>query len=302
MKAVSVEFAAHAYGKVKALNGVSFSVSDDEIFGLIGPDGAGKTTLIRAICTLLAIDSGNISVLGKDAQTKTRQIRSQLGYMPQRFSLYQDLSVEQNLHFFADLFQVPTKERKRKLDELYAFSRLGPFKKRLAGALSGGMKQKLALSCNLVHQPELLILDEPTFGVDPVSRQEFWQMLKNIQAAGTPILVSTAYMDEAEMCNRIALIHQGQIIAQDTPAAIVRQFPYHVYQLEGERSVAWPFLQEKSIVHNLQMFGHEIHVTFTQKPSAEMLEQWQKQCGSAWKNIQPIAASIEDVFLERMQP
>jgi ABC-2 type transport system ATP-binding protein len=195
---INIEHLGYYYEQKFALNGINLSIGTGELHGLIGPDSAGKTTLMRLLCGLLPLQTGEAFVFELSVRTGYREIRARVGYMPQRFSLYQDLSVQENLLFFARLFSVPERERDKRLSELYAFSRLEQFKSRRASALSGGMKQKLALSCALIHRPELLILDEPTYGVDPVSRQEFWQMLKSIQAEGTSILVSTPYMDEAE--------------------------------------------------------------------------------------------------------
>ncbi|MEZ4763313.1 MAG: ABC transporter ATP-binding protein [Calditrichia bacterium] len=210
MSAIEITNFSKSFGETRAVKNVSLSVKPGELFGLIGPDGAGKTTLMRAICTLLLPDDGQIQVRGMNTREAIADIRAILGYMPQRFSLYQDLSVEQNLRFFADLFNVPAEERAARMKRLYQFSRLGNFNKRLAGQLSGGMKQKLALSCALIHTPEILVLDEPTFGVDPVSRKEFWEILHEIRKEGTTILVSTAYMDEADQCERVALMFNGE--------------------------------------------------------------------------------------------
>jgi len=222
------------YGDLSAVNAIDLAIGSGELFGLIGPDGAGKTTLIRSMCTLLTPTSGKISINGFDSTRNILDIRRILGYMPQRFSLYQDLTVEQNLQFFADLFQVEEKERDARLKRLYQFSRLEPFKSRLAGALSGGMKQKLALSCALIHTPEILILDEPTYGVDPLSRQEFWDIILSIHKEGTTIIVSTAYMEEAELCNRVALMHRGDLIKVGEPSGIKESFPHPLYRVEGE--------------------------------------------------------------------
>ena len=235
MIAIEVKNFKKNYGTASAVKGISLSVKKGELFGIIGPDGAGKTSLIRAICTLLVPDDGLILVDGMDVTKNVVAIRSMLGYMPQRFSLYQDLSVQQNLQFFADLFQVSEQEKEKQLKKLYQFSRLAPFKDRKAAALSGGMRQKLALSCALIHTPDILVLDEPTFGVDPVSRQEFWDILHLIQDQGTTILVSTAYMDEAELCQRIALINEGKIVGLDSPANLKKEFPFPIYKIAGKK-------------------------------------------------------------------
>ncbi len=286
------------YGTYPAVNGVSFSVEEGELFGLIGPDGAGKTTLIRALCTLLKPTSGSLLVSGMDSNTDILAIRNILGYMPQRFSLYQDLSVEQNLQFFADLFKVPAIHRTERLNRLYQFSRLESFKKRLAGELSGGMKQKLALSCALIHTPAILILDEPTYGVDPLSRQEFWEILKSIQQEGTTILVSTAYMEEAELCNRVALMHNGKIIEINPPEKIKAEYPYPLYRCEGrDMQKLRNFFKNLEGIRQTQLFGNALHVSFSERPSPEDWQKWQKQSGGDLKNWIDHEPSMEDVFL-----
>ncbi|MCB0276767.1 MAG: ABC transporter ATP-binding protein [Calditrichaeota bacterium] len=296
-----VDNVAKTYGETRALKGVSLAVEKGELFGLIGPDGAGKTTLLRSICTLLVPDSGSITVAGLDISRDVPAIRAILGYMPQRFSLYQDLSVAQNLRFFADLFQVPKHERPERLARLYHFSRLEPFKSRLAGNLSGGMKQKLALSCALIHTPEILVLDEPTFGVDPVSRQEFWEILHQIRAGGTTIVVSTAYMDEADQCDRIALFFEGEIAAMGSPAAVKGAFPYRVYRLSGTAlQDLKTFLEGQPEVRGIQLFGDALHVSFSEKPSPETWREWARRGGFPGLRWEEISPSIEDVFLAHM--
>lgn len=219
---VVVKGISKSYGEVKALNDVSFAVEQGEIFGLIGPDGSGKSTLFRILTTLLLADEGTATVGGWDIGTGYKQIRARVGYMPGRFSLYQDLSVEENLEFFATVFQTTVQENYALIKDIY--QQIEPFKKRRAGALSGGMKQKLALSCALIHKPDVLFLDEPTTGVDPVSRREFWQMLRDLRERGITIIVSTPIMDEARQCDRIAFIRHGQIYGIDTPEKILHRF------------------------------------------------------------------------------
>jgi ABC-type multidrug transport system ATPase subunit len=222
MTAISVNNVNRNYGKVQALKNISFEVKQGEIFGLIGPDGAGKTTLFNILTTLLLADSGQAAVDGLDVVRDYKAIRQHIGYMPGRFSLYPDLSVEENLAFFATVFGATIEENYFLIEDIY--KQIEPFKKRRAGKLSGGMKQKLALSCALIHKPSVLFLDEPTTGVDPVSRKEFWDMLKKLKQQGITILVSTPYMDEASLCDRIALIQQGAIMAIETPAQIRMQY------------------------------------------------------------------------------
>jgi ABC-2 type transport system ATP-binding protein len=299
MSAIEIKEFVKTYQSVEAVKGISLEVDKGKLFGLIGPDGAGKTTLMRSICTLLRPTSGQILVNDMNTLTRIGDIRRILGYMPQRFSLYQDLTVEQNLNFFADLFQVPKEEMLKRREELYHFSKLEPLKHRKAGALSGGMKQKLALSCALIHTPEILILDEPTFGVDPVSRQEFWQILDGIKKQGTTILVSTAYMDEAERCDQIALMHQGKVITRGTPAEIKKQFPHPLYRIGGKdlRQLRDYFFRQKE-VHKTQLFGDAIHVSFREKPTEEKWKSWQQDSSgnlTEWREQLP---SMEDVFME----
>ena len=299
MSAIEITNFSKSFGETRAVKNVSLTVKPGELFGLIGPDGAGKTTLMRAICTLLLPDDGQIQVRGMNTREAIADIRAILGYMPQRFSLYQDLSVEQNLRFFADLFNVPAEERAARMKRLYQFSRLGNFNKRLAGQLSGGMKQKLALSCALIHTPEILVLDEPTFGVDPVSRQEFWEILHEIRKEGTTILVSTAYMDEADQCERVALMFNGEFAAIGSPKSLKSNYRYPLYRLDGKNlRELRAFFEEKTTVYATQMFGDALHVSFAENPADAEWQRWQSETGgnlSGWHTEKP---SIEDVFLD----
>jgi ABC-2 type transport system ATP-binding protein len=299
MSAIEIKDFGKNYDSLQAVKGVSLLVEKGELFGLIGPDGAGKTTLMRSVCTLLKPTSGQILVNNLDTAKDIISIRKILGYMPQQFSLYQDLTVEQNLNFFADLFKVPEEERARRMVQLYRFSRLEPFKKRQSGALSGGMKQKLALSCALIHTPEILILDEPTFGVDPVSREEFWDILAAIRKEGTTILVSTAYMDEAALCDRVALMHLGEFLTMGTPAEVVNRFPFPLYRVTGEnlRSLRQFFLKQPN-VHATQLFGDALHVSFTEAPPRSAWRGWRQESGGNLKTCKRQPPSIEDVFME----
>jgi len=225
-----------------ALAGVSFNVGEGCLFGLIGADGAGKTTLLRILTTLGEFDKGSVSVLGKDAVKNFKALRLILGYMPQKFSLYQDLSVRENILFFADIFGVGPAQRQERMSRLLSFSRLSNFQNRRARDLSGGMKQKLALSCALIHTPQILVLDEPTTGVDPVSRREFWNILFDLKKQGTTIIVSTPYMDEAQQCDDLLFLHKGKIIRQGTPEALLADYPQALYSVEGkqEQMLSYP--------------------------------------------------------------
>lgn len=299
MNAIEIRDFRKNYGAIEAVRSISLAVRQGELFGLIGPDGAGKTTLMRAICTLLVSDEGAIRVQGRDVKTDVVAIRALLGYMPQRFSLYQDLSVEQNLSFFADLFGVTREKREARARQLYGFSRLGPFKKRKAGALSGGMKQKLALSCALIHTPQVLVLDEPTTGVDPVSREEFWEILHTLQKEGTTIFISTAYLDEADKCDRVALMHLGKIVTVGTPAEVRATFVKPLYQVSGQdvRSLRH-FFASLPQVQNTQLFGDAVHVVFEREPTNSEWEGWRAATQGNLEHWSARLPSMEDVFLE----
>lgn len=299
MSSIQITEFIKKYNEITVVKNISLKVEEGELFGLIGPDGAGKTTLLRSICTLLQPTGGKITVEGYETTRHISDIRKILGYMPQRFSLYQDLTVEQNLNFFADLFNVPKDKRKTRFGLLYQFSRLETFKKRLAGALSGGMKQKLALSCALIHTPKVLILDEPTYGVDPLSRQEFWEILKSIQKEGTTTLVSTAYMEEAEICDRVALLHQGRIVSTGKPQDIRDKYSYPLYRIEGKNLYQLKqYFDQLNIVHDTQLFGNAIHVSFITVPEATNWHKWQEETSQNLLNWIPHSPSMEDVFME----
>lgn len=301
MSAIAVKELSFSYGPQAALHEINLEVPEGLIYGLIGPDSAGKTTLIRAICTLLPYKNGSIEVLGLDALKRSAFIRAQIGYMPQRFSLYKDLSVEQNLDFFARLFGVKSAERKENKERLYRFSRLKPFARRLAGNLSGGMQQKLALSCALIHTPKLIVLDEPTFGVDPVSRMEFWDILHALKQEGISILVSTPYMDEAEQCDQISLIDKGRIIAKGTPQAILAAWKGFLYRLQSsDLQGLYRYLKTQPGLGDLQLFGSEIHLGTEQQIDDASFLHWQQLCPllQGWEQIKP---SMEDVFLKMMR-
>jgi len=302
MFAIEIRDFVKRYNTIEAVKGITFSIEKGGLFGLIGPDGAGKTTLLRAVCTLLLPDEGSIRINGLDTTKDFIQIRSILGYMPQRFSLYQDLTVAQNLKFFADLFQVPLSEQKARMTELYHFSRLEPFKNRLAGALSGGMKQKLALSCALIHTPEILVLDEPTFGVDPVSRDEFWKILYMIREKGTTILVSTAYMDEANLCDRVSLLFEGKIQITDKPHKLREKYKYPLFQINvKDPNPVIDFFKSIQKVHTIQKFGDSLHISFHEIPDQIMWDKYRNETAGNLLSWEKIAPSIEDIFLEMME-
>lgn len=240
--AVSIRGLSKDHAGERALRGLSLDVPDPCLFGIIGADGAGKSTLMNILATLSDPDSGNARVLGRDLAKDFRSIRSDIGYMPQRFSLYQDLSVLENLDFFADIFGIAGQAKRDRMRDLLAFAGLTSFTGRRAGQLSGGMKQKLALACTLVHQPKLLLLDEPTVGVDPVARRDFWTMLKALRKDGVSLMVSTPYMDEAALCDAILLLHEGSILAQGSPAELLKAYPYRLYRVDADPAARVPTL------------------------------------------------------------
>jgi ABC-type multidrug transport system ATPase subunit len=279
-----------------ALKGLSFDVKRGELFGIIGPDGAGKTTLLRILATLLTADGGAASVDGRDVVADYRAIRQRVGYMPGRFSLYQDLTVEENLRFFASVFGVTVEANYALVRDIYR--QLEPFRRRRAGKLSGGMKQKLALCCALIHRPSALFLDEPTTGVDPVSRREFWQMLCRLQAEGITILVSTPYMDEATLCERIALMCDGAFLTIDTPAGIVAKFAEPLFAVSAAgMSRLLRDLQRMPDVKSCYAFGGVHHVVTLPSAGRPALESYLKEAGYADIEIRPITPTVEDCFM-----
>ncbi len=288
------------FGKTQALKDISFAVSEGEIFGFIGPDGAGKTTLFRILATLLMPDEGNIKILGHDSVTGFRELRKCIGYMPGRFSLYQDLSVEENLNFYATVFGTTVKENYLLISDIY--SHIEPFKKRLAGKLSGGMKQKLALSCALIHKPDLLILDEPTTGVDAVSRVEFWEMLRKLRKHNITIIVSTPYMDEAMRCDRVALIQEGKILSVDQPGRIRSAFSRKLFSIKApEKHRLILALRSYPEVITAYPFGDSVHVTFRNDAYDHALYEYLSSMGIGDAEIKETKAGIEDRFLELME-
>lgn len=294
---IDVQNINRSYGKVQALRDISFRVSEGEIFGLIGPDGAGKTTLFRILTTLLLADSGSASVDNCDVVNDFREIRKRVGYMPGKFSLYQDLSVEENLEFFATVFNTTIEENYHLIRDIYV--QLEPFKKRKAGALSGGMKQKLALCCALIHKPRVLFLDEPTTGVDPVSRKEFWEMLGKLKNGGISILVSTPYMDEAEKCDKIALIQNGSFLQIDTPENIRNDFAFPLYAVSGQHMFALlKDLRTFKGVKSCFPFGDTHHITFhNESAGIAELQSYLENKGHSNIALKKIGAGIEDCFM-----
>lgn len=295
--AITLEGISKHYGKTTALHDVTFSVPEGSMFGLIGPDGAGKSTLYRILTTLIPPDSGTATVAGLDVGTDYRKIRTEIGYMPERFSLYPDLTVSENLNFFASLFGV----RVRDNYDLIApfFNQLAKFPHRRAGALSGGMKQKLALGCALIHRPKILLLDEPTTGVDAVSRSEFWDMLATLRQKGITILVSTSYMDEAERCERIALINAGRVLKVDTPQKLVDGIGERLYNASAREM--YPLLmalRSMPEVRNCYTFGATLHVVAGEGFDASRITADLQRQGLRDVRISPARGNIEDLFIK----
>lgn len=299
-KMIEVKNISKSYGEVRALKGVSFDVRKGELFGLIGPDGAGKTTLMRILTTLLVADSGSAKMDGMDVVKDFRRIRQIVGYMPGRFSLYQDLTVEENLRFFATVFGTSIAENYELIRDIYG--QIEPFKARLAGKLSGGMKQKLALSCALIHKPGILILDEPTTGVDAVSRKEFWEMLRNLKQQGISILVSTPYMDEAVLCDRVALIQKGELLAIDTPSRVVEGYRRMLLAVRSDEMFRLiGDLRKWEKTGTAYAFGQYLHFTSkNDEVEASELERYLLGKNHAQLQVTEIAPGIEDVFMDLM--
>ena len=296
---IKIKNISKSYESTKALNNVSLNIEKGKLFGLIGPDGAGKSTLFRILTTLLVPDEGTATLMNFDTVVDYKEIRHRVGYMPGKFSLYMDLSVEENLEFFAKVFNTSIDANYDMIHDIYVM--LEPFKDRKAGDLSGGMKQKLALCCALIHKPEILLLDEPTFGVDPVSRKEFWDNLKKLQKKdGITTIVSTPYMDEASLCDEVALIQNGEILAVDTPENISKSFKYTLYNITTNNNYkALMLIRKMENVHSVFMFGNSIHLTLENDKQIKDIENVLEEEGFS-PNTEIIQADIEDVFMELM--
>lgn len=299
---IKVENISKSYGeknqKILAVDDISFSVEKGEIFGLIGPDGSGKTSIFRMLTTLLLPESGDATIDGLDIIKDYKQIRQILGYMPGKFSLYQDLTVEENLEFFASVFNTTIEENYDLIKNIY--QQIEPFKTRKAGKLSGGMKQKLALSCALIHKPKVLFLDEPTTGVDPVSRKEFWEMLKRLKEQDITIVVATPYMDEANLCDRIALMQNGKFLKIETPQNICSSFPEDLYEVKTENiPVLLKILKAYQATQNSYAFGEFVHVVIKKNKdfNKENLEKFLKEKNFKQIEINKIEATVEDSFI-----
>ncbi|MBC8082178.1 MAG: ABC transporter ATP-binding protein [Hymenobacter sp.] len=299
MDTIVVEEVSKAYGDTKAVQNVSFAVKPGELFGLIGPDGGGKTTLFKILVTLLLPDAGRAMVSGHDVVRDFRVLRQTVGYMPGRFSLYPDLSIEENLTFFATVFGTTVQANAALIRDIY--EQLEPFKKRRAGDLSGGMKQKLALCCALIHKPEVLFLDEPTTGVDAISRKEFWDMLRGLKQRGLTILVSTPYMDEAGQCDRIALLQTGQVLAIDTPAGVEQLFDQPLFAVRATDTYRLiQDLRQAPFTVTCYAFGEWLHLTTRPGVAEATIGAYLREHGHPQVETKPIRAGVEDSFMALM--
>jgi ABC-2 type transport system ATP-binding protein len=299
MDVITAERLTRNFNGVTAVDELSFTVAAGELFGLIGPDGAGKTTTLRMLAAILEPSAGEARVLGRHTVREGEAIKPDIGYMSQRFGLYPDLTVLENLDFYADLYEVPVKGRAEQVERLLAFSNLAPFRQRQAGNLSGGMKQKLGLACALIHTPRILFLDEPTNGVDPVSRRDFWRILYQLLQEGVTIVVTTAYLDEADRCHRVGLLHQGRLVACDTPARLRTLMPGVVLELHTHRSrLAARLLREQLPDVQVDLFGDRVHLVSAAPAAAEQaVRQILQAAGIELLDLRPVEPSLEDVFI-----
>lgn len=286
---------------VVAVDALSFEVAPGELFGLVGPDGAGKTTTLRMLAAILPPSAGDATVAGHSVVTEPDRVRPHIAYMAQRFGLYEDLTVRENLDFYADLYRVPKAERPRRRERLYTFSGLGEFEGRLAGNLSGGMKQKLSLSCALVHRPGILLLDEPTFGVDPISRRDLWMILHEMVEEGVTTVVSTAYLDEAERCDRVVFLHEGRMLALDRPAALQAALPRRVLDVRTvDARRARDLLRGHPGVERASLFGESVHAVVDPGTEPDEIRGMLEARGLAEVEVRTVMASLEDVFIDRI--
>jgi len=299
MDAIEIKNLTKSFDDMTAVDDLSLSVGEGEIFGLVGPDGAGKTTTMRMLTAIMEPTSGDAWVAGYHIVKEGEAIKETIGYMSQRFGLYPDLTVMENIDFYADIYEVPRRGRSVKVDELLAFSNLTPFKKRMAGKLSGGMKQKLGLACALIHTPKVLFLDEPTNGVDPVSRRDFWRILYQLLRDNVTIFVSTAYLDEAERCNRLALLNKGKLLALGTPDEVKKLMQGTIYEIRtSEPRRASLLLREKLDGDSVGLFGDRVHVVTNRPERVQQISETELAAANIQLNkMQVIAPSLEDVFV-----
>ena len=300
--AVALRGLRRAFGDTVAVDGLSFDVARGELFGLVGPDGAGKTTTLRMLAGVLPPTAGDAFVGGVSVARAPEAVKERIAYMSQRFGLYADLTVRENIDFYADLYRVPAAERPARLERLYRFSNLQPFERRLAGQLSGGMKQKLGLCCALIHEPEILLLDEPTFGVDPISRRDLWLIVHEMVARGVTVLVSTAYMDEAERCDHVALLDHGRVVALDTPFALQRTLAGRMVALRAsDARRAVEVLERTPAAHHAALFGDTIHLAMeSRERDWPAVQAALDAAGIAVLEVAGLDPSLEDVFIQRV--
>ena len=290
---ISLAALTRRFGAVTAVDALTLQVRAGELFGIVGPDGAGKTTTLRMLAGVLPPSAGDARIAGVAVGRDPEGVKPFIAYMAQRFGLYEDLTVRENIEFYADLYRVPRGERPARLERLYAFSNLGEFQHRLAGALSGGMKQKLALCCSLIHHPRILLLDEPTFGVDPISRRDLWLILHEMVAEGVTIVVSTSYLDEAERCDRVALLHQGRMLALEVPAVLQASMAGRLFAVTSDQPRrARDLLRAHAAVLRAVLFGDALHVVASPGTGAAELGTI-----AGVRSVRPIEASLEDVFI-----
>jgi ABC-2 type transport system ATP-binding protein len=300
-EAVAARGLTRRFGQLTAVTDLSFEVNAGELFGLVGPDGAGKTTTLRMLAGVLSPSAGDATVAGYSIVEEPDAVRPHIAYMAQRFGLYEDLTVRENLDFYADLYRVPRSDRPARIERLFRFSGLAPFQARLAGNLSGGMKQKLGLSCALIHQPEVLLLDEPTFGVDPISRRDLWLILHEMVAQGVTILVSTAYLDEAERCDRVAFLHEGRVLALDRPVALQRSLPGRVLEVRaGDPRAARDALRDSPDVERASLFGETVHALVGTASDEAAVRNALARAGIDLHDVREVEPSLEDVFIHRV--
>jgi len=296
--AITITKLTKSFGDNIAVDNLNLEIHRGELFGLVGPDGAGKTTIMRLLAAIMSPDSGEAWVAGNSILREGERVKEKIGYMSQRFGLYEDLTVMENILFYADLYEVPKKERPARIERLLGFSNLTPFKERLAGKLSGGMKQKLGLACALIHTPEVLFLDEPTNGVDPVSRRDFWRILYNLLKEQVTIFVSTAYLDEAERCTRIGLIHKGRLIMTDNPAKIKRSIPLEMVEVWApDVRKAAEAAKGMAGVKDVSVYGNRFHAALAEAGSADRIVEQLQEKGIAVTDYRPILPSLEDIFI-----
>lgn len=293
---IKIENLKRSYRSIEAVQNVTFSIDKGEMFGLVGPDGAGKTTTIRILCGLLKQDSGSVEILGSELKKNKKEIQNQIGYLSQKFSLYGDLSIDENIEFFAEIHDVNNFKQRR--EELLSFTRLTPFRDRLAEKLSGGMKQKLALACSLIHKPKILFLDEPTTGVDPVSRRDFWKILSDLQKEGITILMTTPYLDEAERCNRVALMNKGELIAVDTPQNIKSSIQKQVIEIITDDIKKTYYILREEYGTDAQIFGDRINLISDKSAnSIELVKESLQKNNITLLSYRLITPSLENVFI-----